>query len=289
MSPNRSFPHLVHAQDRTRLHLDAERSILMGGDAAKWMKRKCATGFHEPKLSRMMLDLAATRPGAFFDIGALYGYFTLLVGIGSDHPREIHAFEMNGASARTARRMVTLNHRLTGKFAETRIRNIALSARDETRPARIDGFSIALAEEDATEAQAVRFWSIDHYCKRGDLRPAFVKIDVEGWEGMVLNGMMRTLRLARPVIALELHGTSMVAPTGLSRTSIVQMLLAIGYRCYMIHGYRSDGAISATEMTDPGATDASRRFENMSACLVIASMDEIQTTFPGLDFIVNTD
>lgn len=280
-------PRLTIETNRTRLWLDDDRSIIMCGDAAVWLQRKCRDGFHEPKLSRMILDLAATREGAFFDIGALYGYFALLVGAGSDHVREIHAFEMNDVSARAARRMITLNEHETGQYTNTQIRNIALSARDEQRQATVNGFTIALADGDA-DARSVRFWSIDRYCQRNHVLPAFIKIDIEGWEGLVLNGMMRTLRLAHPVLAMELHGKPMVGPTGLSRTSIAQMLLAVGYRLYMVAGYRSDGPIEMTEVTDPGYTDDTRRFENLSANLVIACVNRIEDTFPGINFTVKT-
>lgn len=278
-------PHLTEERNRTRLHLDPTRSIVMGGEAAKWLSRKCRAGFHEPKLSQMMLDLAATRHGAFFDIGALYGYFSLLVGAASDHPREIHAFEMNAASARATRRMFTLNTQTGGGFANAHVHNMALSARDERRQATVDGFTVAWTEGDAN-AQSVRFWTIDRHCQRQNVLPAFIKMDVEGWEGLVLNGMMRTLRLARPVLAMELHGRTMLEPSNLSRTSIAQMLLAMGYRLFEIDDYRNNGPIEVRELTDPGFTDATRRFENRSAGLLIASMDGIEATFPSLQFSV---
>jgi hypothetical protein len=37
------------------------------------------------------------------------------------------------------------------------------------------------------------------------LKPGFIKIDVEGFEGKVLQGADKTIRSHRPVIMIELH------------------------------------------------------------------------------------
>lgn len=54
------------------------------------------------------------------------------------------------------------------------------------------------------------------------LNPAFVKVDVEGLELEVLEGMMDTIRSTRPLIMLE-HSAS--------TSHVIQLLMPLGYSC----------------------------------------------------------
>lgn len=46
----------------------------------------------------------------------------------------------------------------------------------------------------------------DFVFQQGNPKPDLIKIDIEGGEGLVLQGMSRVLREAKPVLILELHG-----------------------------------------------------------------------------------
>lgn len=58
----------------------------------------------------------------------------------------------------------------------------------------------SLAETAPAEVQTIR---LDSYVEQHALRPALVKIDVEGAEAAVLNGAINILRLIRPVLMVE--------------------------------------------------------------------------------------
>jgi len=47
--------------------------------------------------------------------------------------------------------------------------------------------------------------TLDHYCRESELRPALVKIDVEGAELLVLEGCREVLRRARPIVIVGVH------------------------------------------------------------------------------------
>ena len=68
-------------------------------------------------------------------------------------------------------------------------------------------------------AQQVRVVPLDNAL--GDLRPAFVKIDTEGFELEVLRGMTRILRLGNPILMLEVSRF---------RTEVEGLLRSNGYR-----------------------------------------------------------
>lgn len=70
------------------------------------------------------------------------------------------------------------------------------------------------------------------------LRPAFLKIDVEGAEEEVLRGALETLRRHRPVIAFE-HGLGSADHYGTTPEAIHRLLA--GELGYSIHGLDGDG------------------------------------------------
>ena len=70
--------------------------------------------------------------------------------------------------------------------------------------------------------------TVDELVKTHDLRPSFIKVDVEGAEYEVLLGAERTLREFHPIIMTELH------PNWLNKNvtveTIVERLQNLGYR-----------------------------------------------------------
>ncbi|MGQ9789013.1 MAG: FkbM family methyltransferase [Candidatus Hadarchaeaceae archaeon] len=60
----------------------------------------------------------------------------------------------------------------------------------------------------AFQTYEVESTTIDEYLERKKCRLHFVKIDVEGVEDLVIEGMARTLEDCRPFILLEVHGVS---------------------------------------------------------------------------------
>ena len=73
-------------------------------------------------------------------------------------------------------------------------------------------------------------------CVLEDLpRPvAFLRLDVEGAEGLVLRGAGRLLAADRPVLLVELHLDRVPRISGLDPSSIFDALHAIGYRVHAL-------------------------------------------------------
>jgi len=67
--------------------------------------------------------------------------------------------------------------------------------------------------------------SLDDFCQRQDVRPDFVKIDVEGAEVSVLKGFVQTMALAAPSMMVELHNwNAMLVPNVRLILSLIQPL-----------------------------------------------------------------
>ncbi len=47
---------------------------------------------------------------------------------------------------------------------------------------------------------------LDKYCKNNSIKPNFIKIDAEGTEYLILQGMSYLLKSSRPIISLEMGG-----------------------------------------------------------------------------------
>lgn len=87
----------------------------------------------------------------------------------------------------------------------------------------------------SVERLRVRCERLDDVLADG-LRPAFVKLDVEGAEEEVLRGALETLRRHRPVIAFE-HGLGSADRYGTTPEVLHDLLIAeLGYEIFGLDG-----------------------------------------------------
>lgn len=150
------------------------------------------------------------RGGVFYDIGANIGFFALLAAhmVGLDAGR-VYAFEPTPDNADEIRRNVVLN----GLPNVTVIEKAVGAERGTGRLQVVDDQSwsklIETGEHPFTErVMDIGVVAVDDLVAAGEIEPpTVVKIDVEGFELPVLEGMRRTLAEHRPVVICELHDT----------------------------------------------------------------------------------
>jgi FkbM family methyltransferase len=149
------------------------------------------------------------RPGSvFFDVGANVGFLTLIGAKLVGDRGVVYAFEPVPANTAALRRNVRLNG-----FANVILIEKAISSAPgrEKLILAVDsgGAALAVADRPPDEAGAmdVEVTSIDALIQDGQARPpAVVKVDVEGAEIQVLQGMAATLDRCRPAVLYELDG-----------------------------------------------------------------------------------
>jgi FkbM family methyltransferase len=150
------------------------------------------------------------RGGVVYDVGANLGFFSLvaarLVGVGEGR---VYAFEPAPENAEAIRRNAELNHLPNISVIASAVSSQAGTARlqivDDQSWSRLEEFGEHPDTERVLEVETV---SIDGLLSAGELPPpTLVKIDVEGAELAVLDGMRSTIAEHRPVIVCELHGT----------------------------------------------------------------------------------
>jgi FkbM family methyltransferase len=153
----------------------------------------------------------SVRPGAVvYDVGANIGFFSLLAARLAGPSGVVEAFEPVPRAAAALRRNVALN-----ALTNVRVHEVAVGARDGSGTLLITGQASCshLADRgrhpDTRETAAVRVVALDALVQRGQLPPAdVIKIDVEGSELAVVQGMAELLRRSGPVLVCELHATN---------------------------------------------------------------------------------
>lgn len=217
-SPFGEFEYVRRGESR-RIRFDARNHQFHAIYEAKYREG------YEPETSRLVSRLLSGAQGAFYDIGANWGYYSLLAAAVPGYEGEIHAFEPNPRVHRDLLSVVAQ----TG--LETRVRAHAAgvgAVRGELVVEEADKFHTGLARLVAEGGgRRVPVVPLD---EAGLADPVLIKIDAEGMEEPVLRGAARLLSRARPHIVFESH-LSLSEPR--TTTAPIELLLRSGYLCYM--------------------------------------------------------
>jgi FkbM family methyltransferase len=160
----------------------------------------------------------------FFDVGASYGFYAALASelVPSQN---VHAFEPNPEITPALRKT----------FADTHVHVNYLALADTTGKTTFykhtvflgtQSSSIVVKKTHASETIIVPSDTLDRYCAACNTYPTFIKMDVEGAEGAVIEGGRDVLRTYRPRVSIEVWGN------GLHKYyswRAVEALLEIGY------------------------------------------------------------
>ncbi|MFW5804104.1 MAG: FkbM family methyltransferase [bacterium] len=184
-------------------------------------------GGYEPALTKKIHDLLGSLENPFFiDIGAHFGYYTMLAGkwIKGDNP--VYAFEPNPDFFETLKENISINN-LTDKVKPWQI---ALSNKKGT--ANMTGWDSRTMSED--EKGSIDTFTFDQFCERERIKPDIIKIDVHGAEGKILGGMPRVLKEVSHIFC-ETHNSMM----GFTVKDIVKMMVDGGLTVYEFTDHRN--------------------------------------------------
>ncbi len=198
-----------------------------------WLKNKHQNGFiHEPATIAAFLFIQnyfANQIQVIFDIGALYGYFSLISK--SMFPEStLFSFEMNPDSYIALCKNINVNKHLG--IPASRCINIGLS--DQTSLQKrvfIDTFILKEDSEDE-KSSIVDILSLDDFCRLSGFQPDLIKLDVEGYQAKILPGSMNTIGEAKPIIILEFDGQKQLSTFSTTNKQITKPLFDLGYSCY---------------------------------------------------------
>jgi len=215
---------LASLENPTRTRRGFRLFTLPGDLTSDWIKLH---GQHEPGTEAFVLD--HLRPGTcFVDVGANVGYFSLLAASRGD--ARVVAFEPQRGIAELLRRSADYN-RLGGRL---RVEPLALSdapavMRMTSCPGNTGHARLAGAGRDALQPDPVPVVALDDWLAGNPVGPVSVcKIDTEGAELQVLQGMARLLERDGPALAVEVIDEHL-AEFGASGPRIREFLGGRGY------------------------------------------------------------
>jgi len=174
--------------------------------------------------------------GTAYDLGANIGYTTLLLARRVGESGKVFAFEPLASNLERLRQAVGLND-LGGRITIVPAAVGAKSGPSEFRVHASGGMG-RLGEGAGRDHGFVATASVDvvtlddFVYGQGNPPPQTVKVDLEGGEGLALEGMGRLLREARPSLLIELHGPE-------ARAAAARALAEHGYGMHRMRpGYR---------------------------------------------------
>lgn len=199
-------------------------------------------GTYEPE--QTSLFTRAVAPGdAVLDLGAHLGYYTLLASRLVGGAGRVYAFEPHPENARYLRQHVRIN----------RCRNVeVLEYAGYDRTGRV-GFVYGAGTGTGRVGEPARLTvasvRLDDFVAERGLRPAVVKVDVEGSEGAVLRGAREMLRASRPIVFLSTHGLEQGDCCG-------KLLTDLDYRALPLGGRNGAGDLVCLPAEHPLAAEA---------------------------------
>ena len=211
------------------------------------------------------------RPGMrVADVGANIGYYALLFAAAVGPGGQVSCFEPEPDNLAELGRTLAWN-----RLANVRVFPVAVGEADgEVLLARgVNGTVAAQGPTPGPEAVAVPLRRLDTLLPEGvDL----LKMDVEGYEGRVLDGAERLLREHRPIIFLELHPAAITPPHSLKTIIERLALLYSDLAAYVPAGQGSLGEKLAARYLPRGGV---RRVKDLGALLVAYNEGRRQDPF----------
>ena len=170
-------------------------------------------GYWESWLTRFMAR-NVTRGGIAIDVGANYGYYSLLLADLVGPEGHLHAVEPNPMAASLLERSILLN----GFAGRTTIHGLAVGAENGGTaslaiPEREPKNAAILADPGgwAGERHEVRIERLDSLVP-SDRRIDFIKVDAEGAEEAIVAGMEGIFAVQRPPMVLEYNAARYADP-----------------------------------------------------------------------------
>ena len=145
-----------------------------------------------------------------FDIGAWEGPYTLLLSHLVGSRGQVEAFEPMPNTYKSLIRNVRLNN-----LNNVNCHNIVVSDVDGNVKIKADSGKSPCAsivryrnnnDKLTYNSESI---TIDNFCKKNNIIPDGIKIDVEGAEGLVFKGAIRTIKIYKPWFIIEFHGSFM--------------------------------------------------------------------------------
>lgn len=206
--PNHPRKWLVHASLRRLFNVNIDKELQVVRNGLNWSLNP--SDFEHENLFWLggmdrwdifHLQSLLSSGSVFYDIGANFGYYSLMLAHSLNGDCSIRSFEPNPKTYQRLRTNIQLNHlqEVVKTFP------IALSDSNGTGTLieRADNSGASRLGNDSTGI-SVDVRTLDSFCnEKSEERLDAVKIDVEGYEVRVLHGAHQTISKFKPAIVIE--------------------------------------------------------------------------------------
>lgn len=219
--------------------LSSNLRVIIDNPAEYIQRQLLESGSYEPTITKLLKENLG--PGDLFvDVGANIGYHTL---VAASRGASVHAFEPVPRLVSHLKDNVRLNH-LEDKVC---VSPTALSNKNGFAT-----FYIAKREDDGSHSLiegvpaksinsiTVQILTLDAYIESVNCQaPTIIKVDVEGSEAWVLDGAVKLITVAHPLIIIE-TGDRLADRIGESAATVLCRLYDWGYRVFCIPEYEGE-------------------------------------------------
>jgi len=139
------------------------------------------------------------------DIGANIGYFALMEAKSVGNNGKVYAVEPVSSNFELLKRNITING-----YSNVEVFNFAFGHKNEVRKLYLSSkynwhAMVPFEGQDAISSVDVNVYTMDTFLKNKEY-PGFVRMDVEGYESRIIQGMEQTLKNNKPLkLFIELH------------------------------------------------------------------------------------
>lgn len=173
----------------------------------------------------------------FFDIGANFGYFTLLGALSVGDGGRVYSFEPIPNNCDIIQEMVGLND-----FQNVSVQQVAVSdskgavefVLEKTNAnSHISSVEMSHAASSPIEVLTVQAFTLDEFCRENNVMPDVVKCDVEGAEVAVLSGAHKVLENRDSKWIISTHSKEL-------EERCRRIMISYGYRVETLEGFHHE-------------------------------------------------
>jgi FkbM family methyltransferase len=179
---------------------------------------------HEPQATDVFIDHIVNN-SQVLDIGGHLGYFSCIAGKLAENGRVL-VFEADPKCIGLIRRNLNLNN-----LQNVDIYNYAVSdaAGTVSIPKNKNPDPGLVINSDTDEHLNIETICIDDFLAQNSFTPDFIKMDIEGSEGLALDGMKKTLADTRATLLIEIHVRKLKNHFDTDHKKIIKQLTEYGY------------------------------------------------------------
>lgn len=202
----------------------------------KWFFPRFGKGqIHEPGATRVFMD-CIKEGDHIFDIGAHLGYFSC-VSAALTKTGTVCAFEVDSNCIDLISRNVSLNQLNNARIFHLAVSNVSSYVSIPASNLPDPGTHIEHTKgQNYIEVPSI---TIDEFISQVNITPNFVKIDVEGAEYMVLQGMKELLKNEDLILLIEIHVKQLLKYYDTNYKDVLKFLSDHGYGFEIVESHRS--------------------------------------------------